>query len=124
MTTEPKLVLEEDDGVTVISFDGDARELTEDVVSKVAKPMLATAESMTPKLVLDLSNVSFFGSSFIELMFRLWRRVNGRDGGQFALAGVRGHCLDVLEVTNLTKVWTIYPNRDTAIRALRAGKHG
>lgn len=76
------------------------------------------AEADPPLVVLDLSHTRFFGSSFIEVLFRLWTRQQARDGGAFAISGLTPYCLDVLKITHLDTLWRIFPNRDEAVRAL------
>ena len=65
----------------------------------------------------DLSYTKFFGSSFIEVLFRVWNRVNGA-GGKFALAGLTSYCREVLEITHLDKLWPMLPNADEAVSAI------
>ncbi len=76
-----------------------------------------------PLIVLDLSNTQFFGSSFIEVLFRLWTKLQSRGGGKFAICGLTPHCLDVLKITHLDTLWRLTPTREEAVRAL-AGTDG
>jgi len=78
------------------------------------------AEANPPLVVLDLAHTRFFGSSFIEVLFRLWTAVQGRPGGSFALCGLTPHCLDVLKITHLDTLWKLFPTRADAVRALQA----
>jgi anti-anti-sigma regulatory factor len=81
--------------------------------------LLEKAEEADPPLVvLDLSHTTFFGSSFIEILFRLWNRLQAKPGGGFAICGLTSYCLEVLKVTHLDTLWRLYPTRDEAIRAL------
>lgn len=80
-------------------------------LTSAADQALATEEK---KLLLDLSAVEFFGSSFIEVLFRTFRTM--RDGdGRFAVCGCNVHCQEVLEITRLDSVWNVFPNRQAAI---------
>ena len=78
------------------------------------------AEAQPPLVVLDLAHTRFFGSSFIEVLFRLWNRVQTRPGGTFALCGLTPHCLDVLKITHLDTLWKLFPTRAEAVRALES----
>ena len=80
-------------------------------------PLLEVTGERTTNLLVDLSSVEFFSSSFIEVLFRLWNRTKA-NGQQFALCGLHPYCREVLEVTNLTSVWKIYEDRDDALAAL------
>jgi anti-sigma B factor antagonist len=80
----------------------------------------AADEADPPLVVLDLSHTQFFGSSFIEVLFRLWTRLQSRSGGAFAICGLTPHCHDVLKITHLDTLWRLFPNRDEAVRSLSA----
>ena len=60
-----------------------------------------------------------FGSSFIEVLFRLWSRLNGRQG-KFALCGLSEYCHEVIDVTKLDQLWTICDTVDEAVVAVKA----
>jgi anti-anti-sigma factor len=74
-------------------------------------------EAVPPLVVLDLSKTQFFGSSFIEVLFRLWNRLQGRSG-QFAICGLSSHCQDVLKITHLDSLWPLMATRTEAVAAL------
>ena len=86
-------------------------------MSKILSADRSPKFSGWPKVVIDLSYTKFFGSSFIEVLFRVWNRVNGA-GGKFALAGLTSYCREVLEITHLDKLWPMLPNADEAVSAV------
>lgn len=110
-----------EDGVTVIAFGRDYSAIDEQKLDAIRAQLLAVTEQGTlPKaVVVDLSHTTFFGSSFIEVLFRIWKRVNGA-GGKFALAGLAGYCLEILTVTHLDTLWKNYATRDAAVAAVKA----
>ena len=102
--------------VTVIVFGPQFETLDEYVLDQIRDFVLESAKTADPpKIVIDLSHTKFFGSSFIELLFRIWNRVNAQTGGAFALAGLTPYCREVLEVTHLDKFWPIHPSVDAAM---------
>lgn len=104
--------------VTVIAFDARFESLDEFTLDQVRDLVLEAAKAATPpKIVIDLSCTKFFGSSFIEVLFRIWNRVNGA-GGKFALAGLTPYCHEVLQITHLDKLWPTLPNVDAAVAAI------
>lgn len=104
--------------VTIISFGPAFETLDEFGLDQIREFVLEAAKKADPpKLVVDLSHTKFFGSSFIELLFRLWNRINSQQG-KFALAGLSPYCREVLEVTHLDKLWPLHPNVDAAIAAM------
>jgi anti-anti-sigma factor len=90
----------------------------------LGESLIESADDADPPLVvLDLSNTQFFGSSFIEILFRLWTKLQGREGGRFAICGLTPHCLDVLKITHLDTLWHLATTREEAVRAV-AGESG
>ena len=85
----------------------EARDLLEAATAKAI-------EQQPANLLLDLTGVSFFGSSFIEGMYRAWKAITAADG-KFALSNCSEHCQEVLHVTKLGDLWTIYETRDQAV---------
>lgn len=104
--------------VTVITLGPQFESLDEFTLDQVRDFILEAAKAANPpKVVIDLSHTKFFGSSFIEVLFRVWNRVNGA-GGKFALAGLTSYCREVLEITHLDKLWPMLPNADQAVSAV------
>lgn len=115
----PEVVV--DDGVTVIVL-GPAFQVVDEHVldGGLGGAMMEIAEDANPPLVvLDLSHTRFFGSSFIEILFRLWTQLQARPGGNFAICGLTPHCLDVLKITHLDTLWRLFPDRGEAVRSLK-----
>ncbi|WP_437201841.1 STAS domain-containing protein [Planctomicrobium sp. SH664] len=117
MATSELIATETIGPVTVLFFREGPLSLTDNVLQEITQPLLQAAEG-TSQLLCDLSCVQFFGSSFLEILLRLWKRVRQTPDGQFALCGLHPHCQEVLEITNLTSVWTIYADRDEALQAM------
>ena len=72
-----------------------------------------------PLMIVDLSAVDYFGSSFLSLLLRCWKLVLVK-GGQMVLAGVSTRARELLRITSLDIVWPIYESRSEAIIALEA----
>ena len=119
MATERSPQVTNQSGVTVISLGPEYENLDEHTLDEVREVILkATSEADPPLVVLDLSHTKFFGSAFIEILFRAWTRVTGREGGKFSISGLTPYCAEVIEVTHLDRLWAIYKTRDEAVRAL------
>lgn len=67
-----------------------------------------------PRLLLDMSATNYIGSSFIELLFRVWKRLQQRHG-TMAICGLTPFCFEVLTVTGLEKLWPLYTDCDEAL---------
>jgi anti-anti-sigma factor len=106
------------DGVTLVTFGPDYRNMTEEVVPQATKSLLEAVGGENSRLVIDLEHTEFFGSSFIEILFRVWKRLKER-GGRFALCHVSPYCAEVLQVTHLDSLWPIRNSIPEAIEATR-----
>lgn len=106
--------------VTVIGLGSAYKSIDEKVLEAGLRAMLLEAldRAEPPLIVLDLSQTTFFGSSFIEVLFRIWNRVKSRPGGDFVICGVTSYCQEVLNVAHLDTLWRIYPTREEAVDAL------
>lgn len=71
-----------------------------------------------PRLLFDLSRMDYFGSIFLSLMLRCWKRVNAA-GGKFAICGLTSQTREVVDAAQLNKIWTIYADADAAVTALK-----
>ena len=117
MRGRPEVV--EQDGVTVVVFGPELKSITEDRLALISESMLEAADADPPRVVLDLSGVEFFSSSFIEVIFRLWNKLNRNPEGRLALCGLTQYCREVLEVTNLDDLWKTFPDRESGVAASR-----
>jgi anti-anti-sigma factor len=115
--SDKSLRIEKRGEVTCIVLGSDFENLDEQALDTIRAKLLETASSASPpKVVIDLSHTVFFGSSFIEVLFRIWNRINGTPGGKFGIAGLAPYCREVLEITHLDRLWKLYPNLDEAVK--------
>src|SRR5690606_30516164 len=104
---------------TVVALGPDFKNITEDVVPSASTILMNAAANEQPNMVLDFSDVEFFGSSFIEVLFRVWKRLQQR-GGTFALANVSAYCQEVLRTTHLDSLWPVCGTVDDAAKLLKS----
>jgi anti-anti-sigma factor len=105
--------------VTVVSLGSAYENLDETHLDYLRETLMGFAETADPPLlVLDLARTKFFGSAFIEVLFRLSNRLKGR-GGKFAISGLTPYCAEVLSITHLDKLWPIFPAQSAAVQALQ-----
>ena len=102
MSSETDIQIEQDSSVTVVTIGPELEHIS------------------PPRLLLDLSHVKMFGSSFIEVIFRAWHRLNARDGNAFGICGLTEYCQEILQVTHLEQLWNLYPDRASGVAALGA----
>jgi anti-sigma B factor antagonist len=107
-------------GVTVVTLGPEYESLEETELETLKGTLLDVAERAEPPLVLlDLSQLRFFGSALIEALFRAWNHLKVRPGGQLSLCGLTSYCREVVEITHLDQLWSIFETRDEAVRALK-----
>ena len=113
--------VETQDSVTVIHLGPEYENLDESLLEELRAVIVNAADNATPpRVVLDLANTKFFGSGFIEIMFRAWKRLRSRNG-DFAISGLTPYCAEVVAVTHLDRLWPVFGDRDEAVRTLGAG---
>lgn len=120
MSTKREPTISQEDGVTVVSLGPGYESLDENDLEDVKDVLLKVANAANPPLVvLDLAQTKFFGSAFIELLFRSWNRLNARSGGRFAISGLTTYCQEVVEITHLDRLWEVHKTSKDAVAALR-----
>jgi anti-sigma B factor antagonist len=91
-----------------------------DVVENAADLVLAPlAKQKVPLVVIDLSQVSYFGSVFLALLLRCHKLVRQK-GGELVLCGASKLARELLQITNLDTLWAIYDSREEALEAVGA----
>jgi anti-sigma B factor antagonist len=104
-----------DGKVTIVVFGNELKQLDELNVAEVGQKLLELAESLPhPILVLDMGATEFFGSSFIEALFRVWKKLNNKPAAHFGIACLQPYCREVLEITHLDKLWPLFDTREAA----------
>ena len=71
-----------------------------------------------PKIVLDLSNITFLGSIALTVLVVILKRISTA-GGQLVIAGLTGPSRDVMAVTRLEKVFKFCDTVEQAVEAMQ-----
>ena len=104
--------------VTVIRLGTSYESLDDNALEEIGGLLLTEAATADPpRLILDLSGTTFIGSTFVELLVRVWKRLRER-GGTMVLCGIQPFCAEVLRVTRLDTLWECYAAREEAVAAL------
>ena len=105
------------DGVTVIELGPSYESLDDDALEEIGGLLLTEATvADPPRVVIDLSGTDYFGSTFIELLVRAWKRLTQRRG-TMVLCGVQPLCAEVLQVSRLDTLWPICRTQAEAVIA-------
>ncbi len=79
-------------------------------IKEKLKPLL---DAKQPRLLVDLSGVSYIDSSGLALFIEAMQRVQAY-GGQFTLCGLRPSVRTIFEIARLDQVFRIFPDRAAA----------
>jgi anti-sigma B factor antagonist len=116
--TNDMLPISQHNGVTVVELEASYESLDAEALEELGKLLLDEAASVEPPLILlDLAHTRFIGSSFIELLVRVWKRLKSRDG-TMALCNMKPFCAEVIRVTRLDTLWDVFPSRDRGIASM------
>ena len=119
LPTKAPLVTREQ-GVTVIALGPEYENLNDAELENLKGVLLHTAaEADLPLVVLDLSRLAYFGSSFIEALICVWNHLKARPGGRMSLCGLTANCREVVGSTHLDQLWSVFETREEAVRSLR-----
>lgn len=120
-TSTPQISVQ--NGVTVIALGEEYENLDERVLEELRDVILKVVEDADPpRIVLDLSKTKFFGSSFIELIFRAWNRSHTKPDGEFVLSGLTEYCREVIAITHLDQLWKLFDDVPSAVAAITPAK--
>jgi anti-sigma B factor antagonist len=90
------------------------------LIEPAAQIVLATIKADPPTyLIIDLSQVNFFGSEFISFLLRCHLVVK-KHNSELVLAGVSPRIRELLRQTALDTLWAIYDSREQALKELRS----
>jgi anti-sigma B factor antagonist len=117
MSAHPRPQLSQEQGVTIVTFGAAFKTIQEEYLPSVGEVLVQTADRDPPLVAIDLAGVEFFSSSFIEQLFRLWNRLNKKQG-RFVLCCLHPYCREVLKITNLQSLWKLCDTREAAIAEL------
>jgi anti-sigma B factor antagonist len=74
------------------------------------------------KVLADFSQVDYIDSTGMGFLIGIYTSVIKNPGGRFVLCNLNRRVREVLELTRLANVMSIYANEDAAMRALQEGQ--
>lgn len=113
----PKVRIEEDRGIRVLSARG---EFVGGKETDLLRETLASeAEAGTSRLLIDLENVQYLNSTALGVLIAAHTNFSRR-GGVLALCNVSEGINNIFVITKLSKVFSVHTDRDEAVRELTA----
>ena len=104
--------------VAVIIPASEVESMPENLIQQAAEIVLAPLRKDPPAgLVIDLSEVKFFGSVFISFLLKCHMLVK-KHGSEVVLSGASERIRELLHLTALDTLWALYSTRAEALQAL------
>jgi anti-sigma B factor antagonist len=104
--------------IAVIIPSPEVESMQESLIEQAAQMVLAPLRQDPPAgLVIDLSQVKFFGSVFISFLLKCHMLVK-KHGSDVVLAGASDRVRELLHLTALDTLWALYDTRADAMAAL------
>jgi anti-anti-sigma factor len=106
------------DGCSIISLLPELNDKQWADIEKVGTELVDRLSTIkAPRIIVDLTALTYMGSAMVALIVRLYKSVSGRDG---KMVVVNQHELvqEVLKLAGLAKLWTIVDSRDKAFASL------
>ncbi|MBL4886021.1 MAG: STAS domain-containing protein [Planctomycetaceae bacterium] len=118
MSNQEDFRLEWHNDVVVVTPASNIETMNWDLIEQAADLIMAPLrEQEVPLVIVDLSEVGYFGSVFLALLLRCHKFVKS-NGGELVLCGANKMAVELLRITALDTLWAIYDNREEALNAL------
>ncbi|MFF1546376.1 STAS domain-containing protein [Streptomyces sp. NPDC058291] len=101
------------DGVLVVAVEG---EIDHDVKDVLSQALLSDDGATPPRIVADLSGVTFMDSSGINVFVTAHRRVSGAQGW-LRIAGAQESVVRLLHMVGIDEIITCHPTVEQALTA-------
>jgi len=110
----PKFTARTQGDTTVVVLAGPR--ITDQVyINELGDELVATlAQAQPPHLLIDLNEVEFLSSSMLGKLIRLLKRTR-QANGRLRLCSIRPSIMEVFEITQLHRVFDIYPDAAEAL---------
>jgi anti-sigma B factor antagonist len=102
------------DAPNVLPLEG---EIDLHVSPRISGALGAMIEQKPPRLVVDLSKVTYIDSSGLAVLIEGMQNVEAY-GGKFILAGIQDNVKPIFEIARLDQVFIIFPHVDAALAAV------
>jgi anti-sigma B factor antagonist len=103
------------DNIRIIGISGRIDATTSKDVEAVLNASIDQDQS---KIVIDLAGVEYISSVGLRVLLATLKKQRQKQG-QLKLASLQPFVKEVFEVTGFTKLFSIHPNRDDAIKSLQ-----
>lgn len=105
----------EGDTLVVQSLDSAGSLIGEEVAFELSGLLDQFEQAHLRNAVIDLHNSPYFGTSILQVMTALWKRVRAR-GGKMTVCGLSDTGLEILQVTRFDTLWPICSSQEEALK--------
>ena len=104
--------------IAIVTPSAKVEEMHETMIEQAARVVVQSLREDPPAgIVIDLSQVNYFGSVFISFLLRC-HSLAKKTGSEIVLAGPSEPARELLHLLDLETLWAIYDTRADAIEAL------
>ena len=120
MATNCEILWDKEEGILIASLRGRIDTKNADEIQQEMDPEIA---SEAGPLVIDFQGVTFLSSAGLRVVLRIAKSMN-KQAREFAMASLNQSVHDVVEVSGLDQLITIYDSRSAAISDMRSSRTG
>lgn len=77
------------------------------IVARLDEPGIA-------HVVFDFGKINYFGSSMLEAMLYLWKKIDA-EGGKMAVCSLSSTAAEIIHLSRFDAIWKVCGNRDEAL---------
>lgn len=104
--------------IAVVTPSAKVEEMHETLIEQAARMVIQSLRENPPDgIVVDLSQVNYFGSVFVSFLLRL-HSLAKKHGTEIVLAGASDPARELLNLLDLKTLWALYDSRQQALDAL------
>jgi len=118
MSNDDQVTVSVDGCVSVVHLGTDLDSIYESELAKLQTVRKLADTASPPLMLIDLSNVKYFGSSFIGLLMAIANRLKERGDGRLGLCGLTPFARMAFESTKTDSIFALFDSCDEGLAAL------
>lgn len=118
MPDDNQIEISVDRGVSVVHLGADLDSIYESELARLQLVRKLADTASPPVMLIDLSNVKYFGSSFIGLLMATANRLKERGDGRLGICGLAPFARMAFESTKVDTIFALFNSRDEGLTAL------
>ena len=109
----------EDGDFLILKFTAACAHIDETIIQQIRVDLSEVFQNENAShFLIDMSNIEYFSSTFIEVLFDLHRIVSEREGSSnIGLCGMTDYCKQIIEVCKLEMIWNLFDSVEEGKKA-------